>query len=143
LLSIRKINTIWKNNANNYTIDDYRTEIIDLIQQHTESYGKPKTNALEIWQKLKNQIKKLVIKQAQKQSVRQQSERTRAIQQLMYLKDRMTKHPTKDNFKEYKKCQRQMYDNFITNARNNLLKSKSTFEEHRNIALHTLSEKIN
>jgi len=70
--------------------------------------------------------------------VRQQSERTGAIQQLMHLKHKMTKHPTKDNFEEYKKCQRQMYDTFITNARNNLLKSKSTFEEYRNIALHTL-----
>ena len=56
----------------------------------------------------------------------------------MHLKDKMTEHPTKDNFEEYKKCQRQMYDAFITNAWNNLLKSKSTFEEYRNIALHTL-----
>ena len=133
-----KIKTIWKNNTNNYTIDDYRSEIVDLKQQHTENYGNPKTNTLEIWQKLKNQIKKLLIKQAQKQSVRQQLERTKALQHLMHLKDKMTEHPTKDNFEEYKKCQRQMYDAFITNARNNLLKSKSTFEDYRNIALHTL-----
>jgi len=79
-----------------------------------------------------------MIKQAQKQSVRQQLERTRTIQHLMHLKDKMTEHPIMENFEEYKKCQKQMYDAVITNARNNLLKCKSTFEEYRNIALHTL-----
>ena len=54
----------------------------------------------------------------------------------------MIAQPTKQNFELYHKQQKQIHNTFLSEARNNLLKSKVNLEEYKNISLHTLYKQL-
>jgi len=114
-----------------------------LIETHPRITNTTQDNTpLEKWQNLKKKIKQLLIKQAQDISKQKQYAHIIQNQKLFKLRENMIAQPTKQNFELYHKQQKQIHNAFLSEARNNLLKSKANLEECKNISLHTLYKQL-
>ena len=135
--------SLWKNNVSNFGHEQYKNEIIKLIETHSQTANTTHDkNPLENWQNLKKKIKQLLIKQAQDISKQKQHAHIIENQKLFKLRENMIAQPTKQNFELYHKQQKQIHNTFLSEARNNLLKSKANLEEYKNISLHTLYKQL-
>jgi len=130
--------------VSNFVHEQQKNEIIKLIKTHPRitntTYDK---NPLENWQNLKKKIKQLLMKQAQ--DISKQKQYAHIIEKQKLFKLRKYDHPTyqtKQNFELYHKQQKQMHNTFLSEARNNLLKSKANLEEYKNISLHALYKQL-
>jgi len=90
----------------------------------------------------KNKIRILLKTQARNVARQKTLENIKTKQKLYKLQDTMTANPNTENFKNYNSYRKHLYDQFLKDARCNLLKQKADLEEVQNISLDHLYKQL-
>jgi len=135
-----KTNHPWKNNINTYKIIVHQTQLSNVINNEMQSDNR--SNPLQKWLTTKNKIRILLKTQARNVARQKTLENIKTQQKLYKHRDAMTANPNTENLKNYNSYRKHLHDQFLKDARCNLLKHEADLEEFQNIFLNHLYKQL-